>query len=360
MAKVSVIIPVYNVEKYLKKCLDALLNQTMRDIEIICVNDGSADKSGEILEQYAKKDKRIKIITKENGGLSDARNFGMAKAGSEYIMFCDSDDWYEPEMCDVMYRAMKDNNVDMAMCGITVVYDAQHHMKKSDDNYYRIRFSGKHRITDKLARDTDVSAWNKIYRKDMISKYRLEFPVGLSYEDAYFFNAYLATSRNVYYIQKKLYNYVRREGSIMSETFDGNPRAIEHIYVAFKLYDFLVKNHLYEKYKRTFWTEFVEYYWFARTWAPKKMQGEIRRISRKFVRKHKQEVQKFDGELEQQLRNIGLMSRKIIKAPARVLRRIYSKFLPSYRRSQYVLDVGKGVMQELDRIEAKIDSLAKS
>ena len=103
--KVSVIVPVYNCEKYLKKCLDSLVNQTLKDIEIICVNDGSTDNSGRILEEYT--DSRIKIITKENGGLSSARNAGIAVAKGEYLGFVDSDDWVDLDFYEKLYNTAK-------------------------------------------------------------------------------------------------------------------------------------------------------------------------------------------------------------------------------------------------------------
>ena len=118
MIKVSVIVPVYNVEKYLEKCLDSLVNQTLKEIEIIIVNDGSPDNSHKIIDKYTKKYKNIKAYLKENGGLSDARNYGLKKASGEYIAFLDSDDFVKEDMYQKMYEKAKSGNFDMIVCDL--------------------------------------------------------------------------------------------------------------------------------------------------------------------------------------------------------------------------------------------------
>ena len=116
MPKVSVIIPVYNVEKYLSECLDSVVNQTLKDIEIICVNDGSPDGSAEILEEYAQKDNRIKVITQENRGVSEARNSGLKIASGEYIAFLDSDDYIDLKFFEQLYKRGIESNSDVVVC----------------------------------------------------------------------------------------------------------------------------------------------------------------------------------------------------------------------------------------------------
>ena len=118
MPKISVIVPVYNVEKYLRKCIESILNQTFREFELILVDDGSTDSSGKICDEYALKDSRIKVIHKENGGASSARNAGLDVAKGEYIGFVDSDDWIEMDMYGELYRLIKENNTDISVCGI--------------------------------------------------------------------------------------------------------------------------------------------------------------------------------------------------------------------------------------------------
>ena len=122
MVKVSVIVPVYNVYDYLGKCLDSLVNQTLKDIEIIVVNDGSPDNSEEIIDIYKKKYKCIKAYKKENGGLSDARNYGIKRAQGEYIAFIDSDDYVDTQMLEKMYQKAKKDNLDIVVCDVYNVY----------------------------------------------------------------------------------------------------------------------------------------------------------------------------------------------------------------------------------------------
>ena len=114
VVKISVIVPVYNVEKYLEKCLDSLVNQTLKDIEIIIVNDGSLDNSQEIIDKYAKKHKTIKSYIKENGGLSDARNYGIKQASGKYISFIDSDDYVKENMYELMYNKLEEKNLKVS------------------------------------------------------------------------------------------------------------------------------------------------------------------------------------------------------------------------------------------------------
>ena len=123
MAKISVIIPVYNIEKYLVKCLDSVINQTFTDIEIICINDGSTDNSLSILEEYAQKDKRIKIINKENGGLSSAWNAGLNEVSAEYLTFVDGDDWIDTNTFKLAYEAMLNNNVDYVCWSANPIFE---------------------------------------------------------------------------------------------------------------------------------------------------------------------------------------------------------------------------------------------
>ena len=121
MSKISVIVPVYKVEPYIRKCVDSILGQTFSDIQVILVDDGSPDQCGKICDEYAKQDKRVEVIHKENGGLSDARNAGVPYAKGEYIIFLDSDDYIEKDMLEYMYTRIQDSGADMATCGLYAV-----------------------------------------------------------------------------------------------------------------------------------------------------------------------------------------------------------------------------------------------
>lgn len=141
MCLISVIIPVYNVEKYLEQCLDSVINQNLQDIEIICVDDGSTDNSPSILEKFSSKDNRIKIFSKENGGQASARNLGIKKAKGKYIAFVDSDDFIKEDMFVKLYDVAENNNLDIAMCKIALYDDNTGNI---DENawYYKLGVFG--------------------------------------------------------------------------------------------------------------------------------------------------------------------------------------------------------------------------
>lgn len=225
MTKISVIIPVYNVENYLKKCLDSITNQTLEDMEIICIDDGSTDSSPDILKEYSKKDKRIKIITKENEGQATARNLGIKEAKGEYIAFIDSDDFIEPEMLEKLYTKAKDNNLDIAMCKIAT-YDNQTKEIKDNVWYYMLGvfrdfemdiFS--HKDTKEFTCNISVTPYNKIYKTSLLKENSILFPEGLIFEDEkFFFDTYLRAKR-VSIVDEFLYYYrVSRKGSTVDIT----------------------------------------------------------------------------------------------------------------------------------------------
>lgn len=229
MAKISVIVPCYNVEKYLVKCLDSLINQTFGDIEIICVNDGSTDLTSKLLEEYAQKDSRLIIINKENGGLSSARNAGLKIVSAPYVAFCDSDDYFEPDTLEVAYAAMINNDVDIVHWNIyEVSEDGKREVCKNKQK-------GKIRIDEKVIRRTPVTVWNKLFKASIIKENDCLFPQGLNFEDNVFCLMYFPWCKYGYYIEKPLYNYLKREGSIVS-TSKKNVRYLPIIPVIYNYY----------------------------------------------------------------------------------------------------------------------------
>lgn len=218
--KVSVIVPVYNVEKYLKDCLNSVINQTLEDIEIICVNDGSTDNSLAILEDYAKKDSRIKIINQKNKGLSGARNTGMKYVQGEYILFLDSDDWLNEDALFELYWSHLDDNLDMLFFQTVDYYE-------EDGRYELNQFGGMTAIDDsfegKIFNYKDVasiifkiphSAFNKLYSTSFLQRINASFPEGINYEDlAFFYDVFLKAER-VSILKKELLFYRIRENSI--------------------------------------------------------------------------------------------------------------------------------------------------
>lgn len=206
MSKVSIIVPVYNSEKYLKKCLDSLTRQTLKDIEIILVNDGSTDKSLEIINSYLK-DKRIKLFNKENGGQASARNMGLTKATSDYIMFIDSDDYVELDMCEKLYEIISK--------GYNIVC-TDYYITNGKDKYSKIldnKLSGE--ITVKEYIFSGAGPCNKIYETAFLKNNNFKFPEGIIYEDLAIIPALAKYEPKVYYLNTAFLHYVHHEGSTM-------------------------------------------------------------------------------------------------------------------------------------------------
>ena len=203
--KVSVVVPVYNVEQYLERCLNSLVGQTLADIEILVVNDGSKDHSQEIIERFAAEyPGKIRAFQKPNGGLSDARNFGIPHCRGEYIGFIDSDDYVDTDMFETMYREAERQNADMVACDYVKEYSTQTQVVHA-----RAYTSSKDMFIGGLA-----SACNKIYRREIITENHLEFPRGLIYEDTEFFCKLIPLVEKCGYVAKPFVHYVQRSGSI--------------------------------------------------------------------------------------------------------------------------------------------------
>lgn len=216
---ISIIIPVYRVERYLRTCMDSVLNQTYANLEIICVNDDSPDGSGEILKEYAERDPRVSVIDRANGGLAAARNTGLEAAHGAYVGFVDSDDWIEPCMYASLVEAMEAADADLAVCGVCLEYEvaADARERTCDRRYFARYVTGFHPLDASVVRSLDVCAWDKLYRRDLIEKYGIRFPDGYRYEDNVFFWAYAIRCRSVAILEGKWYHYRRRPNSIISE-----------------------------------------------------------------------------------------------------------------------------------------------
>ena len=246
---ISIIVPVYNVEKYLPKCIDSLINQTFKDIEIICVNDGSKDNSLKILEEYKRKDSRIKVINNKNQGPGLSRQCGLdnVDSNSRYLMFCDSDDWYEQNMCEKMFNAIEQQNVDIVMCDTNV------HIIENDNNqgrlngcigHRKIRITGKIEINTKTISQISTLLFNKILKLDIIKKYGIEFPDAKMHEDSTFISQYLLVSNKYYGIDEKLYNYAYRKNSLVFNAFNNKDKKFLYpsINCVKTLHNFAAKN----------------------------------------------------------------------------------------------------------------------
>lgn len=215
MAKVSVIVPVYNTEKYLRCCMDSVIGQTLRDIEIVCVNDGSTDDSLAILQEYAAKDERIKIINQENKGLSAARNAGLKVATADYISFIDSDDFVHLTFLERLYNAIQDTNCDIAGCdfakirGKREVLPSQKGVEKIYEPALNVLLNRKNFI--------HFNVWNKLYKRELIRG--IPFIEGMYYEDWVFNTCVFAGAKSFVWISAPLYGYRISENSIMRSSY---------------------------------------------------------------------------------------------------------------------------------------------
>lgn len=212
---VSIIVPVYNVEEYIDKCIESIVLQTYKNIEIILVDDGSKDMSAEKCDKWEKKDKRIKIIHKNNGGLSDARNVGIEECHGDYIVFVDSDDYIEKEMIEILYDRIQKNDCDISICDF---YITENNSDLEQNNYNKSEFivEGEKKFNYLYNEYSMVTvvAWNKMYNKKIFEDIR--YPVGKLHEDEFIICDILNKANKIYYIMKPLYHYVQRKSSIMA------------------------------------------------------------------------------------------------------------------------------------------------
>ena len=216
MPKISIIVPVYNVEEYIHRCIDSILAQTFTDFELILVNDGSPDQCGKICDEYAENDSRIKVIHKKNGGLSDARNAGLEIAQGEYIGFVDSDDYIEHDMYEKLIEACKEDNSQLAMCGRYKVLGEE--LKPMFSFKGRKIWQSREAIEKLLTWDNiDSSAWDKLFSRNLFEE--LRFPVGKYNEDIYIMTQIIHQAGKIVHIGDAKYYYFHRLDSITTENF---------------------------------------------------------------------------------------------------------------------------------------------
>ena len=213
---ISVIVPIYNVEKYLNRCIESIVNQTYKNLEIILVDDESPDNCPQICDAWSEKDNRIKVIHKQNGGLSDARNAGFEIATGEYISFIDSDDWIELDLYETLANAL-DNGADIACCSARLCDEENNTLSvcglDKEDSFDGIT------ATQMLLKEQGImqTVWNKLYKRECIAN--IKFPFGKYHEDNFWTWQIFLNSKTVFVTDKPMYNYVQRGNSIMSSMF---------------------------------------------------------------------------------------------------------------------------------------------
>lgn len=291
MVDVSIIVPIYNGEKYLNQCLDSLSNQTLKNIEIICVNDGSTDKTSSILNTYSAKDNRFKIITTENHGQGSARNTALNEANGEYIAFIDADDWIELNSIELLYKNAKLNDLDMLFFQMvnymqssdTFVSTDLYNIKSFENNGIDGNMVFNHNTTHDFLFEIPVGPVSKLYKRQFLESNNLRFSEGIFFEDnSFFYNAYFYCEK-AGFLKKQLY-YRRRHDESVTQTFDESKFDIVNATNAVLE---VFKNHsMYESYKESVinhtFSMLIE--WF------KKSPFNIRQ---KFYEKVKQEFKGF-------------------------------------------------------------------
>ena len=215
---ISVIVPIYNVENYLVRCIDSIINQTYSNLEIILVDDGSPDNCHIICDEYAKKDSRIKVIHKKNGGLSDARNAGLEIATGKYISFIDSDDYIYKDMYTDLIGLIKAHDADISNCSVYKFYENDK-FNLDYDKEFNIKIYSNEDALRSLIMEEEIkqTVWNKIYKRKIIDD--IKFEVGKIQEDEYWTYKVIGNAKKVVHIDKPMYYYLQRENSIMGERY---------------------------------------------------------------------------------------------------------------------------------------------
>jgi len=241
--KITIIIPVYNVEKYLRQCLDSVVNQTMRDIQIICVNDGSTDGSLAILREYEACDSRVEIIDKPNGGQSSARNAAYPHIKGKYTLFIDSDDWIELDLCEKTYHKSEATGASMT------VFFYQGEDGQINESYLGITSDDKTTVEEKLPFLDFAMIWDKFWRTDFLLDHKLYFPEGLIFEDSLVHWQAVTLADKISVVPERLYHYRCTPGST-SQTKGDHVLNIFPIY--HKIRDYLLESGYYVAYRNAF------------------------------------------------------------------------------------------------------------
>ena len=271
---VSIILTAYNAERTIRQCLAALIAQTYSNIEIICVNDGSTDKTPDIINNFAQKDSRLKVFNTKNQGTAKSRHFALNQASGEFIMFCDADDRYEKDMVETMVSAVVENNVDIAMCDCNIIDLSNGKLQnRATNEYHHLQLKGYQKISPETINKINVVVWNKIFRKSLLKKYNIEYPEKYEHDDCIFVYKYLAFAGTFYGINKKLYNYVvGNPDSMMGKLFTGKNGESKYDFILcrYNLYDFLemLENKEFQKIRKTVTQEEFEKIFFKQKVSP--------------------------------------------------------------------------------------------
>ncbi|MBR0372396.1 glycosyltransferase [Candidatus Saccharibacteria bacterium] len=372
--KVSVLVPIYNVEDYLPECLDSLVNQTLKEIEIICINDGSTDSSPEIIKSYMKKDKRVKIIDKKNSGYGDSMNQGLKKATGEYVGIVESDDFIELDGFEKLYGIAKKNDVEVVKSNFYEYFTEKHKDGGKSDMFLpnevnKVIDPREHRHVFY----EQPSIWSAIYRNDFLKKNDITFlpSPGASYQDAGFNFKVWASVRRAYFTDEAFLHY-RQDNPNSSVKSDGKVYCVKDEYDEVERY--LKERGLLEEYGHTLATVRLSSY----IWNMKRLTRKTAKEFGKTIKKDYERIKK-DGFLdEKKLDGVGLGNAKnlAIKYPnlyvnirplheARNKTRSFAsktvrKIFPGYRQRINTINMVKNLQTTQKEIEDKVEKLEKT
>lgn len=282
--EISIIVPIYNLESYLPKCIDSILAQTFTDFELILVDDGSTDRSKEICDQYARLDQRVKVIHKKNGGIASSRNAGLEVARGKYIGFVDNDDYINEFMFEILYQNAEKFSADIVVCDyIKIVEDQEYNLDQVDETYKLKHFNNREALNS-IYRDmnnaTFIYPWNKLYKRLLFDDIRYE--LGNIYDDETVAHKLLYKSKKVTYVQRTLYYYVQRKGSQINSPFSvkkfGRVYALKDREVFFRNMN---ERELHQKALKHYMDVFFWYYFLAKS-TLQDVDKELKQLKRTF------------------------------------------------------------------------------
>lgn len=280
---ISVIVPVYNVEAYLKRCINSIINQTYKKIEIILVDDGSTDNSCKICDEYKKKDERIQVIHKTNGGLSDARNVGKKTSKGDYICFIDSDDYIETNYIEELYNMCINSETQIAQCCFEIITDNKETIKPKVEEIKYKKVSAQEMIYNSYGKYSanNIIVCNKMFKRELLNG--IDFVVGKLHEDEFITYKLIYRACEVAVTNQKLYNYYQRQGSITNSSF--NLKRLDYLMALEERLEFFKE----KKEKKLYYKTLEQYCYYALVfyYRTKKFIGESEKIQKELLKKYK-------------------------------------------------------------------------
>jgi len=265
--EISVIVPVYNSIKYLEKCIDSILSQTFQEIELILVNDGSTDKSGDLCEAYSRLDSRCRVFHKKNEGIASARNLGIRNASGKYIGFVDADDFIHKEMYQILYRNIKLSNAELVICEYKPVQEGEEvDIQKSITPKNKMKSLNHIEALNQLYSENAVTyiyPWNKLYLKTLFEE--LEYNHGRNYDDEFIIHKVLFNCEKILFIDCELYYYLQRQGSFVRSQF--TIQKLDRVYALYERIEFFKNNNLTDLHSlalKQYMDVFFWYYFYAK------------------------------------------------------------------------------------------------